>query len=418
MKMPRASEIAITGVGVVCPLGWEREAIIAELKANRSRLELTDVGLNEPVYFGGIPPGFFEAANSFTEQLGDPFAELARVDPGLLYGMFATHRALSEAGLVSARQFTGDRVGITSTSSKGFLRCFLEAHSAWQAFPAPATQDLGIGELVCGFSPTTLSEWTNRRYGFTGPTIASSAACATGLVSVIFGCQLIKDGIADIVIAGSAECTRNALTLAGFINMGAFSSQRCRPFHRDRSGFNAGEGAAIFILESRQHAEARGASPLAYIRGTDYRCEAFHITAVEPASATAEYAVRRALSQAGWVPSDVEYVNAHGTGTPLNDRAEAALIRKVFGETMPWVSSLKGHIGHLLGASASVELALTLIALRAGFIPPTLELNTPDPECEMRFVPSQGKKQFVRRFMKFSLGFGGHIAVVAVEIPH
>ncbi|MCX7625371.1 MAG: beta-ketoacyl-[acyl-carrier-protein] synthase family protein, partial [Candidatus Sumerlaeaceae bacterium] len=415
--MSRPIEIAITGIGVVCPLGWEPESILAGVKANRSCLELTDIGLNEPVYFGGISGAFLETLNAFLDELNEPFGQLARVDPGLLYGMFATHQALNDAGLLLPETLPRDRVGLTSTSSKGFLRCFLEYHTEMQHGAGFRSPTSASATFLRGFFPTTLSEWTSKTYGFTGPCLASSAACATGLVSLILGCQLIEDGVADVVLAGSAECTRNALTLAGFLNMGAFSPHRCLPFHRARSGFNAGEGAAIFVLERLDHAETRGAKPLALVRGMDYRSEAYHITAVEPASTTAEYAVTKTLSQAQWAPSEVEYINAHGTGTPLNDRAEAQLIRKVFGKSAPWVSSLKAHIGHLLGASASVELAVSLIALRAGFIPPTFGLDDPDPECELRFVPADGMRQRVRRFMKFSLGFGGHIATVALEIP-
>lgn len=412
------TDVAITGVGVVCPLGYTRQEIASALRANESRLQTVDIGLGEQLFFGLVPEDFFPRSEALFHHILSPDQRrLARLDPGLLYGLWAAHEAMEEAQLYVGQNVDMSRVASTVSSSKGFLRCYLKAHELLCGGNDLDFSAKDLGMLLQTFFPNTLGAWLAQLYGFQGGILSASAACATGLVAILMGISLIRDGIADVVLAGSAECTRNPMAMAGFINMGAFSRERCRPFHRMRSGFNAGEGAAVFVLESLSHAQGRRAKPLAIIRAGDYRSEGYHITAVEPSSDTAEFAVRNTLRHANWEPQDVEYINAHGTGTPLNDQAEAFLIDRIFAPHRPLVSSLKGHIGHLLGASASVELALTLISLDAGFIPPTYGLDEPDPAFHLQFVSSVGENQPVRRFLKFALGFGGHVAVIAVERP-
>ncbi|MGC8741142.1 MAG: beta-ketoacyl-[acyl-carrier-protein] synthase family protein [Candidatus Sumerlaeaceae bacterium] len=409
--------VAITGVGVVCPLGYRHGQVIAALRDNETSLRLTDIGLDAEVFFGLVPNEFFRDAQELLARLPEAKQQAAKTDPGLLYGLWATRAALEQARLVIDNHCCVERVASTVSSSKGFLRCYLEEHRRLYHDVARNSGDQNVGALVESFFADTLGHWLAQIHGFCGPVLSVSAACATGLVSVLLGASLIRDGIADVVLAGSAECTRNAVAMAGFVNMGAFSSDRCRPFHRERSGFNAGEGAAVFVLESLPHALARGARALGIIRGGDFRSEAYHITAVEPGSETAEFSICNTLRKAQWQPKDVEYINAHGTGTPLNDRAEAMLIERIFGAEQPLLSSFKGHIGHLLGASASVELALALLALDAGFIPPTFGLDDPDPEFRVRFVAPSGECKQVSKFLKLALGFGGQVAVVAIERP-
>lgn len=413
--------VVITGVGVVCPLGWTASTIRRELLADRHALALHEIGLEQPIWFGAVNAEFFRD-NPLLESLDPREREIATCDPGFLYGMWAAHRALADAGLTreSGESLSVDpaRLASTVSSSKGFLRALLQAHRLFLgATGEQAVGGVTLADVFGCFRADSLGHWLARHFGFTGPVLNTAAACATGLHSVILGAELIRDGVADVVLAGSAECTRNPLPLAGFYNMGALSSELCRPFHRDRSGFNAGEGAAVFVLESSEHAVARRARVLGILSGWDYRSEAYHVTAIEPGAGTAETAVRRTLAKAGWRAHEVDYINAHGTGTPLNDKAESEMIERIFGNPTPWVSSLKGHVGHLLGASASVELALTLIALDQGYIPPTARLDCPDPAFRVRFVPPGGLKQHIQRFLKFSLGFGGHVAIVAIERP-
>ncbi len=408
-------DVVITGLGLVSPLGWKTTDVVKALEDNRDGLILTDLGLGTPLPFGGIDQGFWDDA----ENLMPPSLNSLplTVDPGFLYGIYATQQALLTAGFEwreNAFREHRTNIAFTISSSKGFLRCFVEAHREWLKAKSANAALRDIGPLFGHFPADSLASAIARFLGAQGPIMVTSAACATGLISVILGANLIRDGLADIVIAGSAECTRNPMALAGFLNMGALSARPCCPFDRQRSGFNPGEGAAAFVLESAEHARRRGAEPLAFIRAYEYRSEAYHVTAVALDCKVTEHALRRCLTKARWNASNVEYINAHGTGTPLNDAAEAALLEKVFGAQQPLISSLKGHIGHLLGASASVELALTLLSVRSGFVPPTLRLS--DPEFPLNYVAFPGLKKNVRRFMKFSLGFGGHIAMMALEI--
>lgn len=265
------------------------------------------------------------------------------------------------------------------------------------------------------FSGDNVSRELARILGAEGPALNYPAACATGLICLIQGANLLCRGICDEVFAGATEASGYPLFLAGFKNMGALSSQPMQPFHADGNGFNPGEGAAVFrMVQSGDSAE--GEKPKAILRGWDFRADAYHMTAVDPTGDTLALSIRKALQQAGWKPEDVEYINAHGTGTPVNDAVETRAIATVFGENCPPVSSLKPYIGHLLGASGAVELALVLMALRNGFVPPTLCAGEFDPKLPVRHVPPGGLEKRVRRFLKLSLGFGGHVAVLAVEI--
>lgn len=407
--------VVVTGLGVVSPLGDTEDTVVQNLKTHSCGLTQIDLGLDSPLWFGYITSDFEHEIDELPSEHSLLWKQLASVDPGLLYGYVAALRAVADAGLEHEDMLATTRTASTVSSSKGFLRLFLNPHKdLLDGAPLTSVKP----EYVLGFSPDTLGRLLAHRWGFNGPVLSTSAACATGLHSLILGAHLIIDGIADIVLCGSAECTRNQLAMTGFYNMGALSRDMCRPFDKSRSGFNPGEGAGVFVLESEEHALAREARIRARLAGWDYRSEAYHVTAVEPHSPTAEYAVQLTLRRAGWTPESVEYINAHGTGTLQNDRAEALLINRVFGQHhTPLVSSLKGHIGHLLGASASAELALVLMALSNGFIPPTLRLETPDPECPVNHVHPNGEERSITRFLKFSLGFGGHVAIAAFELP-
>ncbi|GIX44281.1 MAG: beta-ketoacyl-[acyl-carrier-protein] synthase family protein [Candidatus Hydrogenedentota bacterium] len=409
-----SNRIAITGYAVASPIGCTPSSIVRSLREGKTGLQLTDVGLGQPIWYARIHDEFSQFAAEAFAQLDGAQARLVEIEPGLGYGYAVGWEAWRHAQLDSCPPANVSRVASTLSSSKGFLRTYLYAHSQMlSSSPSPLVDS---GEWLKAFSAETVGRWIAQKKGFCGPVMATPLACATGVISLIMAANLIREGVADVVLAGSAEYTANVMNLAGFLNMGALSPERTRPFHRNRSGFNAGEGAAAFIVESEGHAQARGVQPLAYLVGWDYRSEAYHITAVEPSGETAEFALRQTLRRAGWQPHDVEYINAHGTGTPLNDQAEAQVIERVFGDSCPYVSSLKAHIGHLLGASGSVELALTLAAMRVHFVPPTLGLDEPDPEFRLRFPRPAGEDVRIQRFMKFSLGFGGHVAMVALEM--
>lgn len=382
--------VVITGIGCVTPLGHRGDGLVAAMRAQQTAIYPVILDSNLPLLMGRILP------HDFPVHPGDMAGD---------YTIGSARSAWEMAGLTS--HFIDPwRVATVIGSSKGRVGNFIPAKTiALSAFD-PET-----------FPGDTLGLEVARAMGLSGPVLNHPAACATGSVCMIRGIQTLQSGEADIVLAGSGEASATSLIMASFKNMGALSDEPMRPFDRRRNGFNPGEGAAVFVLEREADARARGACILANIAGWDYRSDAFHMTAADPSGDTVAYSIRRTIARAGWASADVEYINAHGTGTQLNDSVEGRAINNALPGCRPLVSSIKPNIGHLLGASSSVELALALLCLRAGFVPPTPGLEQPDPNIPLQFVQPGGQTASVHRFLKLSLGFGGHIGVLALEIP-
>ena len=258
------------------------------------------------------------------------------------------------------------------------------------------------------------------RFGVRGPNMAVATACASGNNAIGEALEVIRRGAADVMIAGGSEGALVALAMAGMNVMGALSTRNddyltaSRPFDKDRDGFLMGEGAGVLILESLEHAQARGANIIGEIKGYGTTDDAHHISAPAENGAGAANSMKEALADAGLQIADIDYINAHGTSTPLNDKSETAAIKTVFGEyayKIP-VSSTKSMTGHLLGASGAVEAAFSLLAIRDGIVPPTINYQTPDPECDLDYVPNQARKVSVNNVMSNSFGFGGHNATL------
>jgi 3-oxoacyl-[acyl-carrier-protein] synthase II len=255
-------------------------------------------------------------------------------------------------------------------------------------------------------------------HGARGPNLAVVTACATGADAVGEGAEWIRRGDATAVIAGGTEAGVTATGMAMFGAARALSTRNdeperaSRPFDRDRDGFVAAEGCAILVLEEREHALARGATVYGELVGYAATSDAYHITAPDPSGDGAIRCISRALQRAGMSPEDVGYINAHGTGTALNDVAETRAVKAVFGDSAKRVpmSSTKSMTGHMLGAAGAVEAMVCLLTMRDGFIPPTINLENPDPECDLDYVPTVGRTQAVRSAMSTSFGFGGHNA--------
>jgi len=258
------------------------------------------------------------------------------------------------------------------------------------------------------------------RYGAKGPNIAMTTACAASSHAAGEGMHAIRSGVCDAVIAGGAEATISPLGLGGFCSMKALSTRNddpgtaSRPFDRDRDGFIMGEGSAILILEELEHARNRGAKIYAEMLGYGASADAYHVTAPAPGGEGAVRAMRAALADAGVRASAVDYINAHGTSTPYNDLYETMAIKTVFGERAKSiaVSSTKSMTGHLLGASGAVEGMFCVLALQEGVIPPTMNYTTPDPECDLDYVPNAPRRQAIRYAMSNSFGFGGTNSVL------
>ena len=407
--------IVVTGLGAVTPLGLHADEIVSALEAGHCAVKHRRMDDCIEVWFGRVPETVYDRADTLFSHLSEEEQEVARNDEGLLFGLAAAEDAIQQAGLTQAG-LQPHRVGMIVSSSKGLLRNMLRANHLFLKHGPVGDPEGLMARLFHNFSGEMLGRHVARRHRFTGPVLNYPSACATGLTSIIGAVNLLRDGIVDAAVVGSSESSGNAVTLASFSNMGALSPELCRPFHAKRRGFNPGEGAAVLVLEREVDARRRGAAVLGRIRGWDFRSDAYHMTAVETEGHAVQTAVRQALRRAGWDASEVDYVNAHGTGTQLNDATEAHVIETMFEAPGPLVSSLKGHIGHLLGASASVETVICMMALARGIVPETMNLDEPDPAFRTNFVRGGVAHQQVNRFMKFSLGFGGHIGVLAVEM--
>ena len=269
--------------------------------------------------------------------------------------------------------------------------------------------------------PNTACSTVANRYGLRGPRLCHSTACASGLVEVLSAARSIEDGQCDIALAGSAEAF-HPLFAAGFQAMRVLAHhddprQASRPFDSQRRGFVMGEGAAIFVLERLSHALRRGAQIYAEIAGGKMQAEAHHITGMDAESETLAYLIGATLQRAGIGPSDLGYINAHGTGTQQNDIVETRGIRRALGRAADRIclSSTKSMLGHLVNAAGSVELAITALAMRDGFAPPTANLTDPDPECDLDCIPLVGRKTQFEHALKLSVAFGGHMAAVILR---
>lgn len=384
--MSKPCNIVITGMGHVTALGITDSVVLQRIRNGESGIVPVVLDDVLPLLMGRVREEDFPRTEA---------------DMTARYALHAGQRAWDQAGLTAA-DYDPWRVATIVGSSKGRLANLLaggHVHFDPEDFPGD-----------------TLGLALARRMGLAGPILNYPAACATGIVCMIRAAQMLQDDEADVVIAGSGEASGKAVVMASFHNMGALSTQPMRPFHTERTGFNPGEGAAVFVLEREDDALRRGAHILAWLRGWDQRADAYHITSANPDGATVVESIRRALGRASWQPEAIEYINAHGTGTHLNDLVESRAICAAFGQNGPLVSSLKPYVGHLLGASSAVEIALAMLALGHGYVPGTLGLNQPDPNICLNFVPEGGLSQNRRRFMKLSLGFGGHIGVVAIEL--
>ncbi len=402
--------VVVTGMGCISPVGNTVEETWKSLLAGKS---------------GAGPITLFDASRHKTRFA----AEVKGFDPVAVFGnrearkmdrftQFATVAALE--ALAQARLTIDDsnrhRVGIVIGTGIGGIGTILEQ--------VEVLRERGPERLSPFLVPMMISDSAAGmlaiRFGARGPNMALATACASGNNAIGEALEMIRRGSADVMIAGAAEGALVPLAMAGMNVMGALSTRNddpltaSRPFDKTRDGFLMGEGAGILILESLEHAQARGASILAEISGYGTTDDAYHISAPAENGAGAAMSMRLALEDAALQVTDIDYINAHGTSTPLNDKSETAAIKTVFGEQaykIP-VSSTKSMTGHLLGASGAVEAVFSILAMREGVIPPTINYRTPDPECDLDYVPNQPRKAGIRHAMSNSFGFGGHNATL------
>jgi 3-oxoacyl-[acyl-carrier-protein] synthase II len=392
-------EIVITGVGAVTPLGVGARTLYERWRAGVSGIE-NGVG----------------AATEFdpTEHLS--IKEARRSDRFAQFAMVASDEALAEAGWKDEIPYDVNRVATLIGTGIGGIGTLEANHKLMLEKGPKAVSPLSIPLLMGNAASAAVS----MRHGLRGHSFATLSACAAGAHAIGTAARMIQTGDAEAVVTGGSEAALTPLATAAFAALDALSDKGIsRPFDAQRDGFVMGEGAAVLVLEDGDRARERGATILATLAGYGSSSDAFHLTAPETNGGGAIEAMTAALRDAGYGPQDVVYVNAHGTSTPLNDRAETIAIKKVLGEGVP-VSSLKSSIGHLLGAAGAVEAGATILALRDRVAPPTLNYEHPDEGLDLDYVPNEaraldinGKKAVA---LSNAFGFGGHNAVLCLEV--
>ncbi len=398
--------MVITGLGLITPVGSDRESSWRGLCDGRSATRLVRVPeLPAAVCAAPLPEGVVSL------QQGEPVVQLA---------LNVCREALDHAQDPQAF-YDPVRFGCVIGTSKGGCHAAL---AAWRlthrGHRSPGFDTVDPWRLM---DPQVAAREVAVRWNLQGPCLAPVAACATGLMAVARGAELIAWNRCDAVLAGSVDASLVAAIHASFRRLGVLApaasepTRACRPFHRDRAGFVMGEGGAVFVLEEAGQARARGVPILAQWRGAGLGSDAGHLTRLSPDPEPLVHLLRDTLSQTGIRPEQVDYINYHGTATRGNDPLESQAVERALGPAAGSIpgSSLKGAIGHLLGAAGSVELAATVLALRDQRLPPTLHLDDPDPECRLDYTPQHSRQHRVETALKLSLGFGGHLVCAIVS---
>lgn len=405
--------VVVTGFGVVSPVGTGKEEFWKGIRRGES----------------GVGPVTGFDASGFTTRIAaevkdfDPLRYMEkrsarRMDRFTQFAVAAARMAVEDARL-ELSEAERDLTGVMVSSGIGGINTMEQQHRV--------LLERGPGRVSPFFIPMLIPNIAGGHIaielGLRGPNLAVVSACASSSNAIGEGARVIQREEAEVVLAGGSEAAITPLGFAGFCAMGAMStrndepSKACRPFDRDRDGFVMGEGAGVLVLESLEHARKRGAEVLAEIAGYATNCDAYHVVQPEPEGRGAAKVMADALRDASLDPDQVDYINAHGTGTDLNDRLETEAIKRVFGDHAYElaVSSSKSMFGHLLGAAGAVELIATIMAIRDQWLPPTINLENPDPQCDLDYVPNVGRPAEIRVALSNSFGFGGHNAALVVK---
>lgn len=406
--------VAITGIGIVSTFGTDKEAnrkAFREGKSGIRRIQKWDTSQYK-VQIGG------EVLDFDPEKFIDK-KEAKRWDPYSQYAVAASILALEDSGIKES-EIDVERAGVVHGTGIGGLTIYCRDHERLVTEGPDRVSPFYIPHSIANMAAGLIAI----RFGFKGPNYAVVSACASANHAMGIAFKTVQHGMADLILTGGTEAALIPLGVAGFQNMKAVTTEfndnpekASRPFDAKRSGFVIGEGGAMFVFEDMERAKARGARIYAEICGFGASCDAFHITQPAEGGAGAVHAMRMAIEDAGLTVNDIDYINAHGTSTPYNDPAETQAIKTLFGERaykIP-VSSVKSMVGHLLGASGAIELAATLLGMEEGWIPPTINYEYPDPECDLDYVPNQARYTQVNTAISNSFGFGGHNAVIVVR---
>ena len=406
-------KIVITGLGVLAPNGNNVDAFWAACTAGKS-------GIGRITYFDSSEHRVSiagELSDFQPEMVLDP-KEIRKLDPFSIYALVATDEAVKMAN-IDLEKLDMDRVGVTIGTGVGGIQTLEEQHSVIENKSARRVSPQFVPKMIANIAGGHLSI----RWGFRGPNQTVTSACASATDAIGMAMRLIIAGDADMMICGGTEASVTPLTIAGFANMRALS-QSCdeptkasRPFEKDRNGFVLGEGAGILVIETESHAKNRGATILAELAGYGSTDDAFHVTQPAMGGTGALKAMERAIIDAGLQITDIDYINAHGTSTPFNDRNESAAISTLFGDhcNKLKVSSTKSMTGHLLGAAGGIEAVAAIKTIQDQLLPPTINYDTPDPDCTLDYVPNKAQANRVNAVLSNTFGFGGHNAVICVR---
>jgi 3-oxoacyl-[acyl-carrier-protein] synthase II len=412
-SVPPLSRIVVTGLGVVTSLGFDVETFWANILAGRNGItRVTQFDVTDyPCKIGAEVVDFDPARHM------DP-KEVRRNDRYTHFGFVAAKIAVADSGLNPAAE-NGDRVGVIIGSGIGGMHTYEQQLKVlWERGPrkvSPFTIPSLIGNMCSGLVAIEL--------GARGPNFGVVSACASSAHAIGEAFNAMRRGDAEVMIAGGSEAAITPFSYAGFCSMKAMSTRNdapdkaCRPFDRNRDGFIMGEGAGILVLETLAHARARGARIYCELVGYGASCDAFHITQPDPDGRGLSLAMTRAMACAGVRADEIDYINAHGTSTPYNDKFETLAIKHVFGEHARklMVSSTKSMTGHLLGAAGGVEALICAKALQTGEVPPTINYEEPDPDCDLDYVPNVKRTAPLRVVLSNNLGFGGQNAALVLR---
>lgn len=405
--------VVVTGMGSLTPVGNNVKESWDSLLAGKSGAGMIthfDASKHKTKFAAEVKG--FDGAALFGPR------DARKMDRFAQFATAATMEALEQSGL-KIDESNRDRIGVVIGTGIGGIGTLLEQADVMRERGPDRVSPFLVPMMISDSAAGMLAI----RFGVRGPNMAIATACASGNNAIGEAMAMIRRGAADAMIAGASEAALVPVAMAGMNVMTALSTRNedpltaSRPFDKDRDGFLMGEGAGVLILETLEHAQARGAAILAELTGYGTTDDAHHISAPAENGAGAAISMKLALEDAGLGINDVEYINAHGTSTPLNDKSETAAIKTVFGEQayqIP-VSSTKSMTGHLLGASGAVEAVFSVLAIREGVLPPTINYHTTDPECDLDYVPNQPRKVSPKHVMSNSFGFGGHNATLVIS---
>lgn len=402
--------VVVTGIGVISPVGNDVESTWESIKAGKH-------GIAEITHFDLEGHKVTLAAEVKNFDFGDKRAA-KRLDISNQYALTAAREAVADSGIVSGENVDPERFGVYGGTGIGGITTMEADVTKCTKKNTPARASALLIPMVM---PNAIAGNISMEFNAKGVSFGIVSACAAGTHNIGEAYRNIKHGYNDVVLAGGAESIFSPVCFSGFSNMTAMNTTKdpdraSIPFDADRDGFILGEGAGFLILEELEHAKQRNARIYGEIVGYGATSDAYHITSPDPEGEGAARAMRMALKDAEISPEDIDYINAHGTGTPYNDAFETIAIKKVFGEnTKVPVSSTKSMTGHLLGAAGGLEAVICVKAINDGFIPATVGLKNPDPELDLDYVPNEGRKADIKYVMSNSLGFGGHNGTLVMK---